>query len=142
MTGRELLRICRQEKKELLILAEKREQLATSLLPKAMSIKAVSVIESAETDPMAKRIAAAVDLDREIERQMERLHRHETEAHKLVQQISVPVQRQVLELYYLSFWVDKKGEKRLYDWEMIQKKLNYSERAIFYIHADAMKSLQ
>lgn len=53
MTAKELLITCRREKKELLILAERREQLATSLLPKAMRIKPVSVQESAEQDPIS-----------------------------------------------------------------------------------------
>ena len=140
MTAKELLITCRREKKELLILAERREQLATSLLPKAMRIKPVSVQESAEQDPMAKRMAAAVDLDREIDKRMGEMLMHEAEAHRIVKKIKDPRYRQLLTLYYLSF--QNTQGKRLYTWEKVAEKMGYSQQRLFEMIPEAYYALE
>ena len=56
LTSKTLLKKCRQEKRELLILADKLEQLQNSLLPRAIQLKEINVQESGDSDPLADRV--------------------------------------------------------------------------------------
>lgn len=142
MTAKTLLKKCRAEKRELLILAEKREALATSLLPKAMAIKEISVQESADSDPLADRMAAVIDLEKEIDRQMAIMLRHDLDAHRLVGRLRNSRQRQMIELYYLTFKVDPEGNHHLYTWEMVAEELEISERWLWKQIPDAFRELK
>lgn len=134
MTGKELLRLCREERREIIILSERREELASSLLPKAMAIKAVSVMESAESDPMAKRMSAVVDLDRQIERQINRLVERRKKGYEVIAGIDKPEQRKVLTAYYMA-----DEPVRLYE---VAEQLFYSYDRTRHIMAEALSVLE
>lgn len=134
MTGKELLKLCRQEQKEIWILSEKREALASSLLPKAMAIKAVSVMESAEPDPVAKRMAAVIDLDRTIERQIKKLMERRQRGYEIIAGIDKPDQRKVLVAYYMA-----DEPVKLYD---VAEQLHFSYDRTRHIMGEALNYLE
>lgn len=134
MTAKDLLRLCRQERKEIMILSERREELINSLLPKAMAIKAVSVMESAESDPVAKRMAAVIDLDRTIEKQIERLMERRKKGYEIIASIDKPEQRKVLTAYYMA-----DEPVRLYE---VAEQLYYSYDRTRHIMAEALNRLE
>ena len=70
MTSKTLLKKCRQEKRELLILTDKLQQLQMSLLPRAIQLKEINVQESGDADPLADRVAAKEDLEQDIRKQI------------------------------------------------------------------------
>lgn len=96
MTPKELLTKCRDEKREILILQDKKAQLEASLLPKALSIKAVNVQDSADPDPMFNRIPEVVDLERQIESLLAQLYDHEQQAFRIISGLPDSRHRQLL----------------------------------------------
>lgn len=142
MTAKTLLKKCRAEKRELLILAEKREALATSLLPKAMAIKEINVQMPHDADPMADRMAEAIDIDRELQRQMAEILERDLKAHKMVAQLRDSRHRQLLELYYLSWRTEPNGRKRLHTWETVAEAMGISPRMVYELIQPAMKNLR
>ena len=142
MTSKTLLRKCRQEKRELLILADKLEQLQMSLLPRAIQLKDINVQESGDADPLADRLAAKNDLEAEIRRNLVAMLQRETEAYRLISKLKNSRQRQILELYYLKWKVDATGRCHLYTWEMVAEELEISERWLWKIIPDAFRELK
>lgn len=128
--------------REVLILSEKREFLASSLLPKAMKIKEISVQENADPDPVAERMAAVVDLDRELDRQLAEMLRRNLEAHRIISQLEDARYRQLLELYYLTFRIDERGAKVLYTWETVAETMGYSTERVFDFFAELQDYLK
>ena len=56
MTSKTLLKKCRQEKRELLILADKLQQLQMSLLPRAIQLKEINVQSGGAYDRFRNRL--------------------------------------------------------------------------------------
>ena len=142
MTSKTLLRKCRQEKRELLILADKLEQLRISLLPRAIQLKEINVQESGDADPLADRLAAKTDLEAEIRRNLVAMLQREAEAYRLISKLKNSRQRQILELYYLKWKVDATGRCHLYTWEMVAEELEISERWLWKLIPDAFRELK
>ena len=142
MTSKTLLRKCRQEKRELLILADKLEQLRSSLLPRAIQLKEINVQESGDADPLADRLAAKTDLEAEIRRNLVAMLQRETEAYRLISKLKNSRQRQILELYYLKWKVDANGRCHLYTWDMVAEELEISERHLYRMIPDAFRELK
>ena len=142
MTSKTLLKKCRQEKLELLILTEKLDQLQASLYPRAIQLKEINVQESGDADPLADRTAAVIDLKNEIQRQVYAMLQRELEAHRLVAKLRNSRQRQILELYYLTFKVDASHRCHLYTWEMVAEELGVSERHLYRMIPDTFKELK
>ena len=142
LTPKTLLKKCRMEKREILILQDKLDQIQYSLLPRAIQLKDINVQESGDADPLADRSAAHVDLENELRRQIETMKEHDTEAHRYVARLRNSRHRQMLELYYLSFWRDPKGGFHLYTWEMIAEEMGVSERHIYRLIPEVFKELK
>ena len=142
LTPKTLLKKCRMEKREILILRDKLEQIQFSLLPRAIQLKEINVQESGDADPLANRSAAHLDLENELKQQIEVMKEHEAEAHRYVARLRNSRHRQMLELYYLSFWRDPKGGFHLYTWEMVAEELEISERHLYRIIPDLFKELK
>ena len=131
MTSKTLLKKCRQEKRELLILADKLQQLQMSLLPRAIQLKEINVQESGDADPLADRVAAKADLEQDIREQIAIMLQREAEAYRLI-----------LELYYLKWQVDVTGRCHLYTWEAVAEELEISERHLYRMIPDAFRELK
>ena len=141
MTPKELLTKCRDEKREILILQDKKAQLEASLLPKALSIKAVDVQDSADPDPMFNRIPEVVDLERQIESLLSHLYDHEQQAFRIISGLPDSRYRQLLQLYYLQFYASETGKQKLYTWEMVAEEMDYSVVWIHRMRQEALDSL-
>ena len=142
MTSKTLLKKCRQEKRELLILTDKLEQLQMSLLPRAIQLKDINVQESGDADPLADRVAAKADLEQDIRKQIASMLQREAEAYRLISKLKNSRQRQILELYYLKWKVDAAGRCHLYTWEEVALELEISERWMWKIIPDAFRELK
>lgn len=142
MTSKTLLKKCRQEKRELLILADKLEQLQMSLLPRAIQLKDINVQESGDADPLADRVAAKEDLEADIKRNLASMLQREAEAYRLISKLKNSRQRQILELYYLKWRVDPSGRCHLYTWEEVAEELEISERWLWKLIPDAFRELK
>ena len=142
MTSKTLLKKCRQEKRELLILTDKLEQLQMSLLPRAIQLKEINVQESGDADPLADRVAAKADLEQDIRKQIAIMLQREVEAYRLISKLRNSRQRQILEMYYLKWKVDATGKCHLYTWEEVALELEISERWMWKIIPDAFRELK
>ena len=142
MTSKTLLKKCRQEKRELLILADKLEQLQNSLLPRAIQLKEINVQESGDSDPLADRVAAKEDLMNDIQKQIGFMLQREAEAYRLISKLKNSRQRQILELYYLKWRYDEAGRCHLYTWEEVAVALEISERWLWKLLPDAFRELK
>lgn len=142
MTSKTLLKKCRQEKRELLILTDKLQQIETSLLPRAIQLKDINVQESGDADPLADRVAALTDLKAELRKQIAIMTQHEAEAFRIVGKLRNSRQRQILELYYLKWRVDAAGRCHLYTWEEVAEELEISERHLYRVIPDAFRELK
>lgn len=132
--AKNLFRKCRDERRELEILTEKQEQLRTSLYPQAVRIKEISVQESGADDQMSSRLAAVVDMDKEIDGLRFNILIRQLQAYQIISRIKEPKHRQVLELYYL---MDKKGGG-FYTWEDVAEIMHYSEIWVKRLHGYAL----
>lgn len=141
MTAKELLMQCRQEKKEILILQEKKMQLEASLLPKALAIKPVNVMDSADDDPMFHRLPEVVDLEQQIKARLKEMYENEQKAYEMVWQIKDSKHRQLLQLYYLQFQVNENGRLSLHTWESVAETMNYSIQWVYELRDEALKSI-
>ena len=142
LTPKTLLKKCRMEKREILILQDKLDQIQLSLLPRAIQLNDINVQESGDADSLAYRSASHVDLENELRRQIETMKEHEAEAHRYVARLRNSRHRQMLELYYLSFWRDPKGGYHLYTWEAVAEELEISERWLWKQIPDAFRELK
>lgn len=142
MTSKTLLKKCRQEKRELLILTDKLEQLQMSLLPRAIQLKDINVQESGDADPLADRVAAKADLEQDIRKQIAIMLQREVEAYRLINKLRNSRQRQILELYYLKWKVDAAGRCHLYTWEAVAEELEISERHLYRMIPDSFRELK
>ena len=142
MTSKTLLKKCRQEKRELLILTDKLQQLQMSLLPRAIQLKEINVQESGDSDPLADRVSAKADLEADIRKQIAIMLQRETEAYRLISKLKNSRQRQILELYYLKWKVDADGRCHLYTWEEVAVALEISERWLWKLIPDAFRELK
>ena len=142
MTSKTLLKKCRQEKRELLILTDKLQQLQMSLLPRAIQLKEINVQESGDADPLADRVAAKADLEADIKRNLASMLQREAEAYRLISKLKNSRQRQILELYYLKWRVDMSGQCHLYTWEEVALELEISERWLWKLIPDAFRELK
>lgn len=142
MTSKTLLKKCRQEKRELLILTDKLEQLQMSLLPRAIQLNDIEVQESRDPDPIANRVSAKADLEADIKRNLASMLQREAEAYRLISKLKNSRQRQILELYYLKWKVDADGRCHLYTWEMVAEELFISERQLYRMIPDAFREIK
>ena len=142
MTSKTLLKKCRQEKRELLILTDKLEQLQMSLLPRAIQLKDINVQESGDADPLADRVAAKTDLEQDIRKQIAIMLQREVEAYRLISKLRNSRQRQILEMYYLKWKVDAAGKCHLYTWEAVAEELEISERWLWKLVPNAFNELK
>lgn len=131
--GRDLLKLCRQESGNLLRLIDTRNTIAASLLPKGLSIKPVDVMESADADPLADRMAKVIDMDREITRQITALFEYRAMAHSILDHMSRRSYRQILAIYYLEI-VDKKPTL-----DDVADIIGYTGDYTRHLHAEAMR---
>lgn len=139
-TGREILRICRNERRELLILQEKQEELRTSLLPKAVDIKPDVVQASGESDPMAERLADVVDMEKTIIEIAAQMHAHEAQAMRIIRGISDSRYRCLLITYYMTSYKDASGRVRLHTFETAAVTAGYSAGTMRHYHRRALRA--
>ena len=142
MTSKTLLKKCRQEKRELLILTDKLQQLQMSLLPRAIQLKEMNVQESGDSDPLADRVAAKEDLEQDIRKQIAIMLQREAEAYRLINKLRNSRQRQILELYYLKWKVDATGKCHLYTWREVAEELDITEQWLWKIVPNAFNELR
>lgn len=142
LTGKKLLEACRGEKQEIIMLLERRDQIMSTLLPKARRLKDTRVQESIDMDPMGEVMAEVEELDKEIERQIQRMLRNEVRARKMLEKIKDWRYRQMFNLYYLSTWTDEHGNIKRYTWDRVAKRMDYSPEAIYKFMPKAYSALR
>lgn len=143
LTGKKLLKACRQEKKEIIILEQRKEQIMSMLLPKAITPKEVYVQESREMDPMAEKMAAAEMVQKEIDKQIAVMLGHELKARRMIEKLKDSKHRQLLSLYYLSNRDgDYPGQIKLYTWEAVAEEMNYDVRSIIRLWHKAIENIE
>lgn len=140
MKAKQLLELCRKEKREVLILSNKREMLASSFLPGTILPKQVNVQSSPDPDPMGEKMAALQELDDELARQIGKMLRRDLKAHKLIAGMKDSGYRQALTLYYLTYRVDH-GVMCLYEWVDVAESMGYSTDYIYKLRSKAMREL-
>lgn len=130
MTREELREIPNLEKK----IAEKKEQL-DHLRALAMGVSAIApkvkVQESVSNERSMMPIAEAVDLEREITRDIERLIKFRHRAYYLIQRLK-GTERRLMELRYVNG----------YTWEVVAEKMEMSARHVYRIHGRILKKLR
>lgn len=142
LTSKTLLKKCRQEKRELLILADKLEQLQMSLLPRAIQLNDIDVQESRDPDPIANRVSAKADLEADIRKQIGIMLQREAAAYHLISKLQNSRQRQILEMYYLKWKVDEVGRCHLYTWREVAEELDITEQWLWKIVPNAFNELR
>lgn len=134
MTAREFFRTIRKERAEIKALREKREAIASSLLPKAMGIKEIQVMESAEQDPVGKRMAIVVDIDTKISERMVALYAKQDRAIELINMLTRTEQRLAMWTYYIKT-----------DWPVgideVAEMIGYSTDRCKHLMSDAYKAI-
>lgn len=132
MEVRELFKLVRSEKTEVMIVREQIEELRMSLLPTAIRYDKDNVQSS--PDNKTEKIMAKVDeYERKLQGRLLALLEHQSEAYDYIVKLEVPEQRQVLQLYYL-------GKEKLY-WYEVAKIMNVSEKRLYQIQSEAFESL-
>lgn len=129
MTVRQLLQTCRDEKREIIILEEKRDTLRASLLPRAIRPQAAQV-QTSPSNVFDAVQASIFDINCTIEGILTDMYRREETAHRLIGRLPDPRHRQMLILYYLSFR-EIRGRQYLYNWEQVARQMNYSVDSIY-----------
>lgn len=143
MTGRELLRQCRKELKEILILEQQRDYYMTLLLPRAIRYDN-DKIQTTPEDYQLKMMAKAAALDDVIMKKLHALFEKHTEAHRRIDAIPDSYERQVLLLYYLSAHSFQRGGhviRRLHTWETVSEVSGISARHAKRLHKRAIEYL-
>lgn len=129
MTVRQLLQTCRDERKEIIILEEKRDTLRASLLPKAINPQK-GKIQTSPSNTFDAVQSSIYDLNLVIDNHLTSMYRHEAAAFKFIRKLEDPRHRQMLMLYYLSF-LEIRGRRHLYRWEHVAKEMGYSVENIY-----------
>lgn len=140
MTGRELLRLCRDDRREILILREKLDEIRASLLPKAMSIKPDIVQSSGEADPMADRLSEVVDIEAQIRALIDTMMAHEAQAMRVINAIPDRRYRCLLLTYYLTSHRTARGRIRLHTFETAAIAAGYSPETMRHYHKRALNA--
>lgn len=126
--NRRLLRTCRKEMKEIILLQERRDTVMSSLLPRAIR-PTHDHVQITPEDHFAKAMARAADLDHVISRKLDRMLKRQKQAWEVVDTLEDSRYRQILMLYYLTFRKVKRGKYttfRLHTWETVADAVGYS----------------
>ena len=87
--------------------------------------------DSPSRQQMADTICKIVDLEREINKDIDRLVDLKAEARRAINAVSDPDQQLILELRYLCYK----------PWNEIMEELGYSEPTIYRLHGEALKKI-
>lgn len=101
MDARQFLYNVRNEWKESVILKERVNALAASLLPAGIRYDKDKV-QTTPSDQISKKMAALADYERELEERQIALMDHHRQAQRMIAELDDTRERQVLELYFLS----------------------------------------
>ena len=137
-TGREILRKCRANRREVLILLEKQEELRTSILPKAMQIKSDMVQASHEMDPMAERLSEVVDMESKIDDAVATMFAEEALAWKIIFHIKDVRYRCLLVTYYMTSYTDARGREHLHTFDTVAEENGYTPGTMRHYHKKAL----
>lgn len=96
------------------------------------SAEAVRVSGTTGRSRVERNVGRLVDIAREIDAQAERLRRRMDEAARLIEGVSNPLGREVIELRYFD---------RL-PWERIAQRMHYSRSAVIEMHGRALAEIE
>ena len=113
----------RAERMEIASLSEAREQLESTLLPKAIRYD-VDKVQTSVSDRLFVVIADLNELDRKLEKRIIKLSADVSLAYELIAQIKTPECREVLMLRYLM------GKRKPLTWLEIAQQMEYSEQHV------------
>ena len=142
MSAREILRKCRDERREVLLLKEKQEELRTSLIPRAIQYKSDVIQASGESDPLAERLADVVDMDRQITAMLEDMYQTEAQAWRIVRAMNDSRYRVLLMTYYMSVRTDARGRTTLHTLETAAEAAGYSAGTMRHYHKRALRAAE
>lgn len=140
MSAKEILRKCRDDRRELLVLKEKQEELRASLIPRAIQYKSDIVQSSGDADPVAERLADVVDMDGQINAIIADMYQREAQALQIIRRITDSRYRVLLMTYYMRTREDERGRRTLHTLETAAEVAGYSAGTIRHYHKRALRA--
>lgn len=123
MDVKEFLKGIRAERMEIISLSESREQLVSTLLPKAIRYD-VDKVQTSASDRLFTVTADLNELDRKLEKRIIKLSADISLAYDLISQMETAECRELLMLRYLM------GTRKPFTWLEIAEKMEYSEQHV------------
>lgn len=140
---KELLQACRDELKEIIILSERREEIMTGLLPRAI-VPTWEKIKTLPEDRLPEAVAKATELDAEIMEKLAPMLIRQQEAELMIAGLTFSKHRQILTTYYLRMKEEKRGshiKTRLYTWGDVADAVGYDYQYVKKMARDAIDLL-
>ena len=128
-----LLYQVRDEQKEINIIREQIAQAELALLPSAIRYDQDKV-QSSPSDPMIRMAEKVERYEGQLRKHLDRIMTRRQRAFVLVRRVKDPMQRQVLELFFLD-------ERRL-SMAQVAETIGYTERQTYRIYKDALRKCQ
>lgn len=128
-----LLYQVRDEQKEINIIREQIAQAELALLPSAIRYDQDKV-QSSPSDPMIRMAEKVERYEGQLRKHLDRIMTRRQRAFAIVRRVKDPMQRQVLELFFLD-------ERRL-SMAQVAETIGYTERQTYRIYKDALRKCQ
>lgn len=143
MTGDKLLKQCRREMRELIVLRDRRDTIEASLLPRAIQYTH-DRIQVSPDKYFEKAVAAVVDMEMVINEKIAAILERQKAASGMIDTLTDSRHREVLTLYYLTYYIEQRegfAVKRLYTLEDVAVKMNYSNDHVRRLQSDALAAV-
>ena len=129
-----ILKQCRENLQEMIVLINRQEQMRCSLLPRSIRPTHTRVQVSVN-DAFTEILAKELDMDTKVRRRYEDIIERNRKARAMVDSLQDWRQRHVLTMYYLTMY-SVEGRRGLYTLDMIAKIMHISKRHVLR-HKDA-----
>lgn len=139
-----LLKKCRRELKEVLVLRERRDTLEWSLLPRALRYSH-DKIETMPEDHMTQAMVEIAEITEKINIRLKKMEYRQNRAQQIVDALDDERYRMVLTLYYLTLKKERRGSytaRHLYSWEDVAGAMNYSYDHVRHLHWEAIGKIK
>ena len=139
-----LLKKCRKELIEALVLRERRDTLEGSLLPRALRYSH-DQIRGMPEDHFTQAMADIADISTEINRKIIQMAKRQHRAQRIVDALEDERYRMVLTLYYLTLKEERRGShtaKSMYTWDEVAEAMNYSYDHVRRLHWEAIAAIE
>lgn len=139
-----LLKKCRRELREVLVLKERRDTLEGSLLPRALRYQH-DRIKTMPEDHFTQAMAEISDMTAEINLRLKEMATRQRSAQRVIDSLRDERYRMVLTLYYMTLKEEKRGShtaRHLYSWDDVAETMNYSYDHVRRLHWEAINAIE